>query len=258
MTDAGLHRATTPRRLPPPSHCQKTHVSGVTSAWYLRVTVARALDGGARYWWEVDGVRPVWVEITRRPNDDIGVDLNHDNPRTFPLLKAALRGDYVLHWDSKRGCFVGRSRIADSTVVVRSGNHRRDLSDFIQFPESAVTLDALRKNYKKIRTTKKRLEARVTPGTPLQFPVAPYGGTWAKLRPQLNYLTVAPPDFVSILGAIYEAHRRGDVLYRSWSDLGLRAANGRSRCRHKDRSIDARMNRSRLTTQESGLRTTRN
>jgi hypothetical protein len=187
--------------------------------------MAKSRAGHARFWWDILGIRPVWVEITRRPNDDIGVDINHDNKRTFPLLESARKGDFVLHWDSKRGCFVGRSRITDSAVYSKDGSRFRDLTDFVQFPETALTLDALRSNHAKIRAAKERLEGQIAPRLSLLFPLAPYARTWARLQPQLNYLTAAPPELVVILGAIYEAHRKGSKLYRSWNDLGLGPTN---------------------------------
>ena len=187
--------------------------------------MAKSRADHARFWWDTLGIRPVWVEITRRPNDDIGVDINHFNKRTFPLLESARKGDFVLHWDSKRGCFVGRSRIADTAVYSKDGSRFRDLTDFVQFPETALTLKALRSNHTKIRAAKQRLESRVAPGFSLLFPLAPYARKWARLQPQLNYLTVAPPELVAILGAIYEAHRKGSKLYRSWNDLGLGPTN---------------------------------
>jgi len=179
----------------------------------------------SRFWWDTLGIRPIWVEITRRPNDEIGVDINHFNRRTFPLLESARKGDFVLHWDSKRGCFVGRSRIADTAVYSKDGSRVRDLTDFVQFPETALTLEALRSNHAKIRAVKERLESRVASAVSLLFPLAPYAGTWARLQPQLNYLTVAPPELVAILGAIYEAHRKGSKLYRPWNDLGFEPTN---------------------------------
>jgi len=179
----------------------------------------------SRYWWDELGIRPVWVEITRRPNDDIGVDLNHFNKRTFPLLEAARKGDRVLHWDSKRGCFVGCSQIADSKVDAKSGSRFRYLSSFVQFPESALTLDALRRNHQRIRRAKENLNAQLSDKKSLLFPFAKYAKTWKRLQPQLNYLTAAPPELVAILGAIYEAYRKGSSLYRSWGDLGLGPTN---------------------------------
>jgi hypothetical protein len=165
------------------------------------------------------------VEITRRPNDDIGVDINHFNKRTFSLLESARKGDFVLHWDSKRGCFVGRSRIADTAVYSKDGSRFRDLTDFVQFPETALKLETLRHNHSKIRTAREKLEARVGSGMSLMFPLVPYAKTWERLQMQMYYLTAAPPELVMILGAIYEAHRKGSKLYRSWNDLGLGPTN---------------------------------
>lgn len=187
--------------------------------------VAKQRKVARRYWWDELGTRPVWVEITRRPNDDIGVDLNHYNKRTFPLLEAARKGDQVLHWDSKRGCFVGCSQIADTKVDVKRKNRFRYLSDFVQFPETALTLESLRKNAAKVRRAKQNLENQVSGKGSQFFPFAQYAKTWEKLQPQLNYLTAAPPELVAILGAIYEADRKGSSLYRSWEDLGLGLTN---------------------------------
>ena len=177
------------------------------------------------FWWRHLGVRPVWVEITRRPNDDIGTDLNHFNERTWPLLEEAKRGDRVLHWDSKRGCFVGCSEISDSKVDIKGEDHYRYLKNFSQFPISAISLQALRLNWTRIQKCHDDHSARVPKGSSLLFPFAPYAKTWKRLQPQLNYLTVAPPELAALLGSIYEAHRKGSKLYKSWSTLGLGGTN---------------------------------
>lgn len=187
--------------------------------------MARRRNKVDRYWWDDRRVRPVWVEITRRPNDDIGVDLNHDNGRTFPLLEAARKGDRVLHWDSKRGCFVGCSQISDTRVDVRGESRFRYLTGFVQFSEGAITLDSLRRNYRSIREARAKLASQVRHNQSLLFPFAPYAKTWKRLQPQLNYLTAAPTELLAVLGAIYESHRKGSSLYCSWRSLGLGSAS---------------------------------
>lgn len=173
------------------------------------------------FWWHSLQIRPVWIEITRRPNDEIGIDLNHDNKRTFPLLADAERADFVLHWDSKRGCFVGCSRIADNRVAVRDGYHFRKVHNFVQFPENAISLDAIRSNWRRVQECYDIHKARVPHNSPSLFPFAKYDGSWKKLRPQLNYLTVASPELVGLIGGIYESFRRNSPLFKSWQSLGL-------------------------------------
>jgi hypothetical protein len=177
------------------------------------------------FWWQYLGVRPVWVEITQRPLKDVGSDLNHFNKRTWPLLAEAQRGDHVLHWYSKMGCFVGCSEISDSKVDIQGEDHFRYLTNFTQFPDTAISLPALRMNWTKIQKCHDDHSARVPKGSSLLFPFAPYAKTWKRLQPQLNYLTVAPPELTALLGSIYEAHRKGSKLYKSWSELGLGGTN---------------------------------
>jgi len=177
------------------------------------------------FWWRDLGVRPVWVEITQRPLEDVGRDLNHSYKRTWPLLADARRGDHVLHWYSKMGCFVGCSEVSDSDVDIRGKDHYRYLTNFTQFPDAAISLEALRLNWKKIQKCHDNHANRVPKGMSPLFPFAPYAKTWKRLQPQLNYLTAAPPELTALLGSIYEAHRKGSKLYKSWSALGLGGTN---------------------------------
>lgn len=179
------------------------------------------------YWWDLLEARPVWFEITRRPNDEIGKDLNHFNKRTFPLLIAAKQNDLVLHWDSKRGCIVGCSKIADTKVDVQNSSYFRMVKNFVQFPENAITLASLRLNHAKIESSYNKLAKQLPDVKPLLFPFAKYAKQWQKLQPQLNYLTAAPPDLVEVLGGIYESHRDGSALYKPWSELGFGRINDR-------------------------------
>jgi hypothetical protein len=99
------------------------------------------------------------------------------------------------------------------------------LTDFIQFPETALTLETLRMNYAKIRLARRRLETEAGSTASLMFPFVPYAKTWQRLQMQMYYLAAAPPELVAILGSIYETHRRGSKLSQSWSDLGLGPTN---------------------------------
>ena len=168
----------------------------------------------------------MWVEITKRPNDDIGFDLNHFNKRSFPLLIAAKQNDLFLHWDSKRGCIVGCSQIADTRVTVRGPLRYRMLKNFVQFPETAITLAALRLNHAKIQSCHNKLAKQVPSVKSLLFPFTKYAKQWSRLQPQLNYLTAAPPELVEVLGGIYEKNRDGSTLYKSWLKLGFGGADG--------------------------------
>ncbi len=174
------------------------------------------------YWWDHEGVRPVWVEITRRPNDDIGVDLNHsrESRNAYRLLGEPRPGDAVLHWDSKRQQFVGASAVKSPP---RDQGARRwiELKQFIGFPHDSVTLNFIRRHGTKIGAI------RENGGDPrTHYPFAPYGDAgWRKVRPVLAYLTAAPTELISLLGGIYESSRNNDSTWPSWRDLGLGQPN---------------------------------
>ncbi len=172
---------------------------------------------------EFDNTGPnsqIWVEITRRPNDDIGRDLNHDSHsrRAYELLTQPQPGDKVLHWDSKRGQFVGVSTVK-SKHRDRGSNRSVALTDFIDFPKDALTLSDVRRHGPKLGKIRDGLD--VGKGTS-NFPFAPYGAaSWKNPRPALAYLTVAPPELVTLLGEIYEGGRMGDASVPSWTSFGF-------------------------------------
>jgi len=178
-----------------------------------------------RYWWDELGIRPVWVEITRRPPEDIGININHYNTHTFGLLDSAAKNDHVLHWSSTLGRVYGCSTVSDAASFTKDGSRHRRLTDFVRFPELAITLDSIRRNHAKIRKVEESLATRSAHHSSLHYPFAPYGGSWQHLRPQLKYLTAAPPELVAILGSIYEARRKGSSVLRSWASLGLGPTN---------------------------------
>jgi len=165
-------------------------------------------------------LRPVWVEVTRRPNDDIGVDLNHDrsSPRPYRLLAEPAPGDRVLHWDSKRQQFVG-------TSVVRLGHRDHgtkrqvELKNFRRFADGSLTLEMIQRHGMAIGKIRDSLD---TSNGPVRYPFAPYGSAgWKRVRPALAYLSVAPADLVALLGGIYDSARQGNPLIPMWGDYGL-------------------------------------
>ena len=155
-------------------------------------------------WWKQETAQRIWIEITRRPNDDIGSDIRHNTKQVRLLLEIAKKGDKVIHWDSKRGCFVGISIINDSKPRKIGDDMGLLLSDFTQFPKGILTLKQIREQWKLV---KEIYEEFSVPGESLYFPFAPYGsGGWKALRPRLAYLAIAPPSLVDVLGAIYKQH----------------------------------------------------
>ena len=164
--------------------------------------------------------RKVWVEITRRPNDDIGLDLNHDSHsrHAYELLSQPQPGDKVLHWDSKRGQFVGVSTV-HLRHKDRGTNRSVALSNFVDFSKDALTLSDVRRYGPQLGRIRKSLNVG---SGPTNFPFAPYGAAaWKNPRPALAYLTVAPPALVTLLGEIYEGGRMGDASVPSWTSFGF-------------------------------------
>ena len=162
----------------------------------------------------------VWVEITRRPNDDIGRDLNHDSHsrHAYGLLSQPQPGDKVLHWDSKRSQFVGVSTV-QSRHRDRGTNRCVRLTNFVDFPKDALTLVDVRRHGPQLGRIRDGLN---TGKAPTNFPFAPYGTAgWKNPRPALAYLTVAPPALVTLLGEIYEGGRTGDASVPSWTSFGF-------------------------------------
>lgn len=184
------------------------------------------------FWWHTDSRRPVWIEITRRPNDDIGVDLNHheSSPRAYELLGEPRKNDRVLHWDSKRGQFVGAS-IVQSEATRRNGSRFVLLKDFIELPADSLTLEMIRLHGQELRKIRESIAAD---GSNPHFPFQPYGDQgWNLIRPALSYLTAAPAELVRVLGGIYEANRGLSPLTPSWNELGFTSV---SRVRKKSKS----------------------
>lgn len=169
-------------------------------------------------WWRQETAQRVWIEITRRPNDDIGSDIRHNTKQVHLLLKIAKKGDKVIHWDSKRGCFVGVSTINDSKPRKIGGDSVLPLSGFTQFPKGILTLEQIREQWKRVRKTH---EEHFIPGESLYFPFAPYGlDGWKALRPRFAYLALAPPKLVDLFGAIYKQHAEPSTA-QPWDTYGV-------------------------------------
>jgi hypothetical protein len=169
-------------------------------------------------WWREETAQRIWIEITRRPNDDIGSDIRHNTEQVRLLLKIAKKGDRVIHWDSKRGCFTGVSTIRDSKPRKIGADTGVLLSNFIQFPRAILTLEQIRIQW---RLIKKIHDDELIQGHSLYFPLIPYGpNKWKSLRPRLAYLAIAPPGLVDVFAAIYkqEADPR---LSPTWESYGL-------------------------------------
>ena len=176
-------------------------------------------------WWLRTGVRPVWVEITRRPMDEVGVDINHskqESPQAYRLLGEVRRGDRVLHWHCDEGSFVGTSKIStDKPSESKEGGRNIRLhrcSDYVSFPSGELSLQALRLNGKRIGDIR---EKYVLGRSAVYYPFCRYRGDWAKLKPDQTYLAAAPPELVAVIGGIYEAFRRGSRALKSWKSIGL-------------------------------------
>jgi len=169
-------------------------------------------------WWKQEKAQRVWIEITRRPNDDIGVDIRHNTTQVLKLLKIAKKGDKVIHWDSKRGCFVGISTINDSKPRKIGEDMGLELSNFVQFPKGVLTLEQIRSQWKLIKEIH---DEQVIQGQTLYFPFIPYGSSkWKSLRPRLAYLALAPPKLVNLLGSIYK-QRTELSSSRNWASFGI-------------------------------------
>ncbi len=167
-------------------------------------------------WWKCDKAQRVWIEITRRPNDDIGADIRHNTTQVLKLLPVAKKGDKVMHWDSKRGCFVGVSTINDSKPRKIGYDMGLRLSNFIQFPKGTLTLEQIRDQWKLVREIH---DEHFIQGQTLYFPFAPYR-TWKTLIPRLTYLSIAPPKLVNLFGAIY-MHHIEPQLSQTWESFGF-------------------------------------
>ena len=183
-------------------------------------------------WWKQTNAQRVWIEITRRPNDDIGVDIRHNTKQVSNLLEIVKKGDKVIHWDSKRGCFVGVSTVRDTKPRKIGEDMGLMLTNFTQFPKEVLTLEQIRDQWKLVKEIH---DEEFIQGQALYFPFAPYGSSkWKSLRPRLAYLAIAPPKLVSVLGAIYK-QQADPKLSRSWASFGFpaktlpRLANSRTK-----------------------------
>lgn len=172
------------------------------------------------YWWNEQQVRPVWVEITRRPDDGIGIDLNHhkSSPLAFELLAEPEAGDKVFHWDSKRKQFVGVSTVEKSAHRF-NGSRIVNLKNFVGLPKDSLNLEKIRIHGKSIG----RIRDSISPTKKsLYFPFQPYGEQgWATPRPAQAYLTAAPAELVALLGAIYESSVHHNSIAPNWKQLQL-------------------------------------
>lgn len=172
------------------------------------------------YWWNDLNIRPVWVEITRRPNDDIGKDLNHERAsrKAYDLLAEPRPRDKVLHWDSKRGQFVGVSTVA--RYHFDEGKTRWvPLKGFEGFPLDSLTLELIRSQGRQIGRIRESLSPA---GQSTHYPFQPYGAEgWGLLRPALAYLTAAPLELVALLGGIYTSSIPSSGPAPTWEDYGL-------------------------------------
>lgn len=171
-------------------------------------------------WWEIFGVRPVWIEITRRPSEDIGFALNHykRSHRAYELLSHPEKNDMVLHWYSKRQQFVGVSKVAKPAIEWK-GSRVVILKDFQGLPKSSLTLEKIRPFGKKIGLIRDSIAQK---GVSTHFPFQPYGPAgWDLPRPALAYLTAAPSELISLLGAIYKSSLQNNSAAPTWADLEL-------------------------------------
>ena len=182
----------------------------------MSIMAAKKQDIQSELWWKQESTQRVWIEITRRPNDDIGADIRHNTSQVLKLLAIAKKGDKVIHWDSKRGCFVGISTISDSKPRKIGGDTGLLLSEFFQFPKETLTLDQIRDQWKLVKEIH---DEYFIQGEPLYFPFAPYR-SWKTLQPRLTYLAIAPLKLVNLLGAIYKQQAEPG-LSRSWESFGM-------------------------------------
>ena len=183
--------------------------------WIVREPTRKAKS---ELWWREETAQRIWIEITRRPNDDIGSDIRHNTEQVRLLLEIAKKGDKVIHWDSKRGCFVGISTINDSKPRKIGDDLGLLLSDFTQFPKGILTLEQIREQWKLVKEIHEEFSV---PGESLYFPFAPYGSSgWKALRPRLAYLAIAPPSLVDVLGAIYKQHAEPSTS-QPWEAFGV-------------------------------------
>jgi len=169
-------------------------------------------------WWKQAKAQRVWIEITRRPDKDIGVDINNRSTEFLKHLQIAKKGDKVLHWNSKRGCFVGISTIKDSKPRKFGTNMGLELSGFIPFPQDTLTLHQIRSQWKLVKEIHNE---HFIYGQALYFPFIPYGSnSWKSLRPRLTYLAIAPPKLVNLLGGIYREHTKPNSS-KKWESFGI-------------------------------------
>ena len=174
-------------------------------------------------WWGRGDSNRVWVEITRR--EKIGVDINHDSTSAIKLLKLAKKGERVIHWDSKSGCFVGTSIINDHKPYRAAGCATRKLTGFTPFPKDVVSLQKIQKQWKLIH---KIYEDNIVAGQPLHFPFVKQIN-WKRLIPAYAYLAVAPPELIIVLGEIYEKNCKKGLP--KWNSYGFQKVKSPKRDR---------------------------
>ena len=189
--------------------------SFVLAIWFM---AAKEQKAQLEMWWKNPKAQRVWIEITRRPDADIGADINNDSTEFLKHLQIAKKGDKVLHWNSRRGHFVGVSTVKNSKPIKIGTNKGLELSNHIPFPEDNLNLEQIRNQWKLVKAIHdKHFIDRKT----LYFPFMPYGAPgWKKLRPRLAYLTIAPPELVNLLGAIYQASVKSKSS-KKWKSFGI-------------------------------------
>ena len=171
------------------------------------------------FWWDSSDSEVSWVEITRRPYEDIGSNLWVTNPNSVPkkLIDSPRKGSLVFHWDSSRGEFVGVSMLADrvsksgkygtSGITSRGGTTwRRKLTMFDEFPTGLLTLENIRRHAPLVKKIHDSLLKEH--GGPLYFPFAPYGASgWKKLKPRQTYLAVCPIELKNLILLILDEYQ---------------------------------------------------